>query len=308
MSSRKIALLSLFVASIFWASAGVAAKTLLRSFDPITVGALRLTMASLVILPFFLKVTPKISKKMILDILPVSLFSAGNFLFYLFGINRTTANASAIIYTVTPISVAVLSGIFIGEKISRQKTTGILLGLSGVLTILLLPIVENGHAIAGDVIGNVIIFGAMLMFALYNVGTRRLISIKSYHPFTIIGASLFVSALCFLCLFFLFPHAPLTPSIFVPVNFLTTFYLATFVTVLPYVLHQWAIKHSSATTGALTTYIQPVFGFVFNGILLGEMITGGFLVGSFLVFAGTFVATGAQTSRFIRTYIAKRRS
>lgn len=300
MSSRKIVFISLLIASIFWSSAGVAAKTLLKTFDPITVGAIRLTIASLVMIPLFLRTTPKLSKKLLIDTLPVALFSAGNFLLFLFGINKTTANAAAIIYTVTPIVVALLSHKLISEHISRQKITGILVGLGGVLIILLLPVLEQTQLIVGDVGGNLFIVGAMIMFALYNVGTRHLITAKSYHPLTITGMSLFVSAAGFILLLFLFPHTPIFPSLLEPVNISVALYLAILVTIVPYIMHQWAIKHSSATTGALTAYIQPVFGFVINGILLGEIITGGFFAGSLLVFAGTFLATGTQVVRMMR--------
>jgi len=300
MSSQKIALFSLVIASIFWSSGGVAAKTLLKTFDPLTVGVIRLTLASILILPFFFRSTPKITKKLFLDILPVSLFSTANFFLFIFGIEKTTANASAIIYTVTPISAALLSRFFIGEHISKQKITGILLGLAGVLTILLLPMLEKNQTIVGDVLGNVIIFGAMLGFALYNVGVRHLIATKNYNPITITSISIFVSAASFMIARFLLPHTPIFPEILIPSNTLMAFYFAFFVTVVSYTLHQWTIKHSSATTGALTTYIQPIFGFVINGIFLGEVITGGFLFGSILVFSGTFMATGAQMMRMFR--------
>lgn len=300
MSSQKIAFITLLVASFFWASSGVAAKTLLRSFDPLSVAAIRLTIASIFIFPFFLRATPTISKKLLLDILPISFLVAANFLLFLFGVNKTTANAGAIIYTVTPITAALFSRAFIGERVSRQKIIGILLGLTGVFTILLLPVLEQRHAILDDVWGNVLILGAMVVFALYHVGTRQLISTKSYNPITITGISFFVSALLFNLLLLFVPHTAIFPALLMPTNLLIAIYFAVFVTVLPYILHQWAIKYSSATTGALTTYIQPVFGFIFNGILLGEIITGGFLFGSVLVFAGTFMATGAQMIRMIR--------
>lgn len=307
MSSQKIALITLVIASVFWASAGVAAKTLLKSFDPISVGTIRLTIASIVMLPIFLRATPqpKLSAKLFLDILPVALFSAGNFLLFLFGINKTTANASAIIYTATPISVALLSNFFIGEQISKQKIAGILLGLGGILTILLLPIFEKGQVVTGNLEGNLIIVGAMLMFALYNVGTRHLISGKSYNPLTITGISLFVSAIMFHVLLLLTPHTPIFPEILTPNILLIALYLAILVTVVPYIFHQWAIKHSSATTGALTAYIQPVFGFIFNGLLLGEVLTGGFIAGTVLVFAGSILATGNSALKMARAWKKK---
>jgi drug/metabolite transporter (DMT)-like permease len=305
MSSRKIAFITLLIASIFWASAGVASKVLLKTFDPIIVGTLRLTIASLVILPLFLRATPKLSIQLFLDILPVALFNAGNFILYIFGINKTTANASAIIYTATPISVALLSNFLIGERITKQKISGILLGLCGILTILLLPILKSGDMVTGDMGGNLLIFGAMLCFSLYNVGTRRLITENKYDPLTITGISFFVSAVLFYILLIFTPHKSIFPAIFTPGVLPVVLYHAIFVTVITFVFHQWAIKHSSATTGALTTYIQPVFGFVFNWLLLGEVLTGGFIVGTVLVFAGSILATGGSMIKIARGWKKK---
>lgn len=300
MSSSKIAFITLVIASMFWSTSGVVSKILLKTFDPVSVGVIRLTLASIVILPFFLKATPKLSKKLFFDTLPVALFSMGNFLLFFFGIRTTTANASAIIYTVTPITVALLSGKLIGEITSRQKITGILIGLTGVLIILLLPIFQQGQVMIGDINGNLLIFIATVMFSFYNVGARYLISKKSYHPLTITGMSIFISALCFILIRLFLPHQPIFPTIFSQSNFLIGLYFAVFVTVVPYVFHQWVIKHSSATTGALTNYIQPVFAFIVNGIILGEIITGGFFVGTVLVFAGTFLATGEGIAKMMK--------
>ncbi|KKU87190.1 hypothetical protein A3A64_04845 [Candidatus Gottesmanbacteria bacterium RIFCSPLOWO2_01_FULL_48_11] len=300
MSSGALTLIALLVASIFWATSGFAAKTLLKHFDPITLGAIRLTVASLVILPIFLRTTKRITKKMVLDMLPVSLFSAGNFILFLFGIQRTTANAAAVIYTVTPLVAAFLSKKFIQEHVSGKKLAGILLGLVGVLTILVLPVLEQRGVIVGDIGGNLMIVGAMIFFALYNVGSRHLIAAKSYHPITITGFSLVVSACLFIIVNLFVPHAPIFPTLRSPSILLLAIYMGIFVTVLPYILHQWAVKHSSATTAALTTYIQPVFAFMFNGFLLGEVITPGFLFGSILVFAGVFLATGTGLIRMAR--------
>lgn len=295
-----ITLAALVVASLFWATSGVAAKTLLKHLDPMSVGAIRLTIASLVILPIFLRFTKRVNKKLILDLLPVSLFSAGNFILFLFGIQRTTANAAAIIYTVTPLVAALLSKKFISEHVSGKKFAGILLGLLGVLIILILPVLEKQDLIVGDITGNIFIVFAMIFFALYNVGSRHLIVAKSYHPLTVTGFSLMVSAVIFLLVTVVTPHTPILPAIQTPSIALMAIYMATFVTVVPYVLHQWAVKHSSATTASLTTYIQPVFAFVFNGILLGEVMTPWFLLGSLLVFAGVFVATGDKLLKAYR--------
>lgn len=299
MPSKKTIVLVLIILSAFWSSGGVAAKALLTTFDPISVGAIRLTLAAFFILPLFFRFTPKITKKLIADIVPISLLATGNFLLFLFGIKYTTANASAIIYTATPITVALLSNMLIGERVSRQKIGGILVGLLGVCAILVLPLFDNGAHI-GDIRGNVLIFFAMISFALLNIGTRHLITVKNYHPITITTVGIVISALCFDLLLLVAPRHGNFSLLLTPATLGAALYIAIFVTVIPYVLHQWVIRHSSAATGSLTTYIQPFFGFILNSVFLGEIITPLFLVGAILVFAGVVVVTGESTKKIIR--------
>ncbi|MBI5449377.1 DMT family transporter, partial [Candidatus Gottesmanbacteria bacterium] len=185
----------------------------------------------------------------------------------------------------------------IQEHISQKKIAGILLGLTGILIILLLPLLDQRGVLVGDTLGNLLIIGAMIGFALFTVHSRYLIDKKSYHPMTVTGFSLIASAGFFFVLILTIPHEPILPNLGIPSVAVLALYMAIFVTVLPYVLYQWTIKHSSATTASLTTYIQPVFAFLFNGILLGEIITPGFLVGSALVFSGVFLATGSGLVR-----------
>jgi drug/metabolite transporter (DMT)-like permease len=83
-------------------------------------------------------------------------------------------------------------------------------------------------------------------------------------------------------------------------------YYGAAVTVVTFLLHQWAIQHSSATTASLTNYLQPVFAFIYNTIFIGETITVEFLLGSLLVLFGVFIATSDKATEYIHTLKAKR--
>ncbi|MBI5448708.1 DMT family transporter, partial [Candidatus Gottesmanbacteria bacterium] len=187
-------LVVLLIASFFWSTSGYAAKTLLTHFDPLSLSVIRLTFAAIIMLPIFLRATKRITITMLRDMIPLTLLSATNFLLFLFGIQRTTANASAIIYTATPLVAAFVSRTLIQEHISQKKIAGILLGLTGILIILLLPLLDQRGVLVGDPLGNLLIIGAMIGFALFTVHSRYLIDKKSYHPMTVTGFSLIASA------------------------------------------------------------------------------------------------------------------
>lgn len=298
MSSRMKALLAIILVSLLWSTAPASAKILLRTFSPFPLQFLRLSVASLVLFPLFLHYNKTPFKKLLVDVAPISLLNAINFLVFILGIGRTTGNATAIIYTATPLTALLLSHWLINERSSAKKITGILMGLAGMLVILLLPFLERGSPFSGDIIGNSLMVIGMISWSAGIVGSRHIIANKNYSPIVTTFMTLIVSSIL------LGVATIVTSSLRIPTltpTILGLFlYLVIGVTIITYVLHQWAIKHTNATTASLTNYLQPVFGVVVNWIFLGEKLTPGFIVGALLVFAGVFVATGNNVIARIR--------
>lgn len=306
MSSHMIALVALVGASLLGGSAGVVAKILLRTFPPFPLAFVRFAIATVVILPFFLSQKRPKPHQWLKETIPIALASTLNITFFYLGLTRTTANASVIIYTATPLVVSILATVFLKENVTQRKLVGIVLGFIGVLTIVVAPLMEMGEKLSGDFWGNVLVVMAMLCWSLYTVGSRFLISQRGYSPVFITSVSIFFTACFFgLATHFIFPVNYLTP-LTDSHTFLLMVYLAVMVTVVMYFLYQWAIKHSSATTASLSTYLQPVFAISLGIIILGERLTLGFVVGGFLVIAGVFLATGTQVARqvsLLRRYL-----
>jgi drug/metabolite transporter (DMT)-like permease len=172
----------------------------------------------------------------------------------------------------------------------KNKLLGIGIGLFGALLISLLPVLEKGSQINGDILGNLFIFFAMVFWAIYTIGSQHAIR-RGYSPITITSMSLFVSAFIFCIITLLTYHGNLLISFSRPDTLLLLLHLSLLVTVATYLLYQWAIKHSSGTTASLNIYLQPVFGLGINALLLGERVTTGLLIGSTFVILGVVLAT-----------------
>lgn len=295
MSEKSIALISIVLASLLWASAGVVAKILLMYFTPFPLAFLRFFFASLIILPFFLSALKKDKHRIVLkEILPIALLSSTNIMLFYFGLTFTTNNASAIIYASAPLITVFFAHHTLKEAASTKKAAGIVLGFVGVLTILLLPLIEKGAVESGDIRGNLLIVIASFTWAFYTIGSRHLINKKGYSPLIVTSISLFTSTLVFsLFTHLFFPMNYISP-LFIRNNLLLVLHLALTVTVATYLLYQWAIKHSSASTASLSNYLQPVFSILLGITILGEPITHGFVIGSTLVFLGVFLVTGSH--------------
>lgn len=289
MSKRTLALLALVIASLLWSSAGVTAKILVRDVPPFVVGFYRFFLASLFILPFFIKekrlhVTWK-------QLLLPSLIGALNVPLYFLGIKSTTANSATLIYTAGPLATAILSYVLIREKNSLSKWIGIIVGLIGVLTIVLLPVIEKGQMFSGSFQGNLCITAGMLSWTVYAIWSRRFRADKQFSPITTTSIYFFLSSgVCLLLA--LLTKQPFFPSqLFSPSYIVALLYAAIFLTVITYFLFQWAIEQISATTASFKQYIETIFAIFLNLIMLGEKMTPGLIFGGILVLIGLAIAT-----------------
>jgi drug/metabolite transporter (DMT)-like permease len=291
LKPATIALLAILAASFFFSLSPITTKLLYRYFEPFPLAFLRFLIASICIIPFILK--EKNFLKTLKIAIPISIFSTGNIFFFVLGISRTTADSSAIIYTDVPLLVAILSYFLINEKFNRKKLTGIIIGFLGILIVVLLPILRKNH-IQGDFIGNLSIFIASISWAIYTIGSRRLVTKNKLSPILITAVAFFVSTFVFLICSIIFPQKNLIPTLLIGNNLFLLFILGAIATVGSYVFFQWAIKISSATIASLNQYLQTIFTISMAAIFLGEKLTIEFVIGAILVFVGVFIATNAN--------------
>jgi drug/metabolite transporter (DMT)-like permease len=307
MSAKKIAFISLIVASILWASSGTLAKILLPVIDPIPLMMLRIGISLLVLIPLFLLKPHPPLVSMMKDSWPMMIAAAGNLFFFIIGVSTTTANAAAIIYTVSPLVTILFAKVKIQEYNSPRKLFGVTLGFLGVVLIVILPILNHGQSFNGDPLGNIFILCGVASWTYYIVSSRELITKKHYEPITVTTLAMAGSFLMFLLLTIVIPHRPFISVALTGTTPFILFFYGIIVTAITFLLHQWAIKHSSATTASLTNYLQPVFAFAYNAYFIGEKLTIEFLLGSILVLMGTILATSEQTSIYMKGFRSNRR-
>jgi drug/metabolite transporter (DMT)-like permease len=285
------ALIVIMLCALLWSTAGLA-KIVVRELDPYAAAFLRFFVASVVILPFFIK--ERIQRKhFIRDLLPLSLASSANILFYYIGLRSSTANAATLIYAGVPLVTAVFAHYAIGERLNTQKLIGIFTGLIGVMFIALLPALSRGESVTGTLTGNVFFVCAVLAWSIYTIGSRHAIAEKGYSPLTVASMSIFTTCIFFLTISLSTFRPEYWSALKQPSLLLLILHLGTTVTVVTFLLYQWVIKHSSATTASLQNYIGPIFSILVNIAFLGETITPLFLVGTALVLVGVIIVSGS---------------
>jgi RarD protein len=203
---------------------------------------------------------------------------------FLYGMRFTTPSNAALLYATTPIFVLLFAHWFQGERLTRRKVSGVLLGFLGVIVV----IFERGVVTSREfVYGNLVMCVAVVAWALYTAYGKRLIA--KYGPLEASAATLVVGTLLFLPIGILpalsFPFETLTSS-----HWLQILYLGLVTSVLAYLLWYFALARTEATKVALFTYLQPVLTTVLAVILLGQGITVSFVLGGLLALGGVILA------------------
>lgn len=203
---------------------------------------------------------------------------------FLFGMHYTIPSNAALLYATTPVVVLVLSRLFLGEQLTKQRIVGIILGFAGVTIV----ICERGISASMDYFfGNIIIFSAVLAWALYTVYGRKMIAkygaVESSCITLIVGTILFVPIGIIPSL--RFPYCALTVS-----NWLEIGYLSIITSVFSYLLWYYALSRIEATRVALFSNFQPLLTTLLAVLILGQNITAAFLLGGTIAMAGVIVA------------------
>jgi len=289
MTVRHKALFAILISAILWASAGSVSKLLFMETSPFVAASHRFILASLMILPFFLRV--KKPKGFFLSLLPLGLFNSGNILFYYTGLSLTTANTGSILGTAIPITVALSSPFFIKEPIGKNKLIGILIGLIGALCIVLLPMIEKGSVASGNILGNLLMVGSLLCWTFYIIFSRRILSKGEYSPVLSTSINIFTVTIVATFASFITNQTLMSPALFVPSYVGVLLYAAIGITIITFFLFQWGVQHVSATTASLKEYVQLVVGVGINAVVLGERLSPTYIFGSVLIVLGVLFAT-----------------
>lgn len=263
-------------------------KIALKEFTPGSFNGPRLTIASLLLLLFLrLKegnIVPPRGDLLKLIILGV----VGNTCYqYLFinGIYRTSASTTSMILTMTPILIAVLSAIFIKERIHWIGWLGILTSFFGLYFVIFGN--SSGVSVGERILsGNLMILFGNLFWAVYTVFSKPLLDRMSPLRLTAL-------TLTFGTLFYL----PLTvrEMVTLPWGSLSArsvgalLFSAVFAIALSYLCWYSSVRRVGNTKTGIYSNITPVLTVVFAQIILGERLSLTKAIGALVIILGFYL-------------------
>jgi len=209
-------------------------------------------------------------------------------LFYI-GLDLTTPVDASIIHVSSPILVLLLSALLIGEAITFRKMAGIATGMFGALILILWG---RKFQFGGQTaLGNALVLGNMLFYALYLVLIKPLVG--KYHTTTILK---WVSFFGFL---FIIPVSvkPIMSVSFEHISWFGwagLFFVIVINTFLAYLLINYSLKHLTPTSVSYYTYLQPFLAAITSVSAGIERVTFPKIIAAILIFTGVYLVTGRK--------------
>jgi drug/metabolite transporter (DMT)-like permease len=283
-SSQIGGILLVNVATITWAVNMTLGRWMRGDIGPITVAAIRFTIASLFFVVLLRRLAPEERRLgpdrrllFTLGLLGVTIFAP---LLYL-GLRYTTTVNATIINGLGPLITGILASLLIQEPMSRRQVGGAAIALSGVLILI------SGGTLAfwqtiGRNGGDLIMVAAISLWGLYSVLARRAMRTRSALSMTALSTFLGLPLLCLAAVWEL-RFIPVNPS---PQLLLALLYVGIFPTVIGLLAWNEGVRRLGAS-GAMVFYnTLPLYGALLGVLLLNEPIGLVHLVGGALIIGG----------------------
>jgi len=267
----------------------VLSKIALVEFPPLTFILLRFISSTLILVPLFIREKQPLTKK-IIPVVLISLFAVANVVLFSFGIRLTSATISQMLYASVPLFAAVLSFFLLKQKLEPKKIIGVFLGFTGVMTIILLPLLNQSASLGGTLVGNLIVLVAVLSFSLYTVLSKKVQGSYSSTFMVSVFAFLTICIQSITAYFELQQNSQWWTTV-TPAGVASLLYVGILGTAIYYILYQYAIKKGNPVIASMTLYLQPIATYIWAFILLHERLTIGFIIGALLSFTGAWLVT-----------------
>jgi drug/metabolite transporter (DMT)-like permease len=279
--------LALATAVFFWGLSFVVTKIALQSFSPFCLIFFRFFTAAIFFVILLSRTGfPSLTKKTLKSLLLLALMQPGlYFLFETYGLQYTSATKTSLIIATIPVVVLVLSAFFLKERLRPINILGVVVSLVGVAIL-----VFGGRpqtTLQGMMIGDMLIFGAVLAASVYMIMTRRLG--ESLSSLQITGMQIIFGALLFLPLF-LWDLPGLDWQSVSRDSFIALIVLTIFATIGAFLCYNYALTRIPAAQAAVCINGIPLVTACGAWILLGETLSSLQLIGGGLVLAAVFLA------------------
>ncbi len=284
-NSDASSILSVLGALIIWSASFVAIKVANETFPPITMGAARFIIASVILggLALLPKNRVRLQKR---DIAAVAVSGFLGITCYVvlqnIAMQWTSASSATLIIASYPIITLILETIIYKTKLNGFKALGILIAIAGVVV---LSYVKAEARQQGELLGSILLVVAGVAWAFYNFLTKRVVN--RYPPITLLFYQTLFGTLCLILLSLTERESWAAPT---ALSFAMVLFLGVFCSALAFLLYNLGLKKLSPTSVTSMLNLVPIFGVFFSWVLLGEQVSARKFIGGAIVILGVMLS------------------
>ena len=290
MKKRYLAFLAAFGASFIYGINHTLAKDLMPTYiQPFGFIMLRvLGAAALFWITSLFFPKEKIERKDWWRIILCALFGMTlNMLMFFKGLQLSTPINSSVVITLSPVILLILSAIFLKEKITWLKGSGITIGLIGALILILFGVKTQDNA-PNIALGNVLFMINATAYSVYLIIVKPLTA--KYSSITLMKwfflIAIITNAPIALPQFLEVEWSTLPPNVIAVMAFVV---IGT--TYLTYLFNVYALKQLKPSTIGAFIYLQPLIATLVAIILGADSLTLIRVVAASLIFIGVYFST-----------------
>ena len=290
-SRETRAFLLLTLVTFVWAGLMPTGKIALQSVPPLTIGAIRLTLGTCLLRLYMgrnpahhVQWHPSLIGSFLL--LGVAGYLVGMGCSY-YGLRLTTVTNAALLNAASPVSLAILSFVFLKERLSQRAVAGIVLSVIGVSVIVTRgswEVVTHSQYNLGDLI----LLGTQVSWGVYTIYGRQLmlrVSPLAATTYAYLAGAFWLILGCWLLERQQWNFAETTWASWIAIAYQTV--LGTFA-------HFWfydAVSTIGPSRAGIFLNLVPVMAIGIAYLFLNETITLAHLIGGAIVLSGILVAT-----------------
>jgi drug/metabolite transporter (DMT)-like permease len=285
--------LVLLVANLVFATSYSVTRVVLADVPPATLGLARSVIGAVILVAWVGRGlrSQKISRPdhgriALMGVVGFALaFGFGNW-----GIAQSTASNAALLITVEPTSLLLLSPLLLGERLSPREAIGAALALAGTVIVVVNGIPGVTRSLAPHWRGDLLLILSGVAYAAYSLLGR---GVLTRLPVAAVTAwSILWGTAAMLPLAWLEWRAGQVP-VWTSGAIVGTLYLGIVITALGYAVWNWCLDRLGASRVAIFVNVQPLAGALLGVWWLREPLTGFTVAGGLLILAGLHLTVKA---------------
>jgi drug/metabolite transporter (DMT)-like permease len=210
---------------------------------------------------------------------------AVNQIFFIKGLSLTYPIHASLLLLTTPILIVFIAAWILKERLGFLKITGLALGVSGALVLILAK--ENGGGGNDVLLGDMFIITNAIFYTIYFIIVKPLMS--KYNPVVIL-TWLFTIAFFLVLPFGGAEFIQIPWQQYAAIDLISMGLIVITGTFLAYLFNLYGIKILGASVAGFYIYTQPVFAALIAMLFLHEQLALYKIVAAVLIFSGVYLA------------------